>query len=408
VTGRERLLAACAGAPVDATPVWYMRQAGGRLPTYVRLRERHTVIEIARTPELCAEVTVAAVETLHVDGAVLFADIMLLAEALGVALELTADGPRIDRPVRTMAEVERLRRVDPGTDLGFVLEAIRRVRAALGDRAAVIGLAGGPFTLAAYLLEGAPSRDQVHARAVMHGSPAVWHALLDRIAAATASYVDAQARAGADVIQLFDTWAASLLPAEYASFVAPYARRVLAAAPAPTVHHVARSAALLETFAAGGATVVSIDSRQSLAEGLPTGLPALHRAHRLQERAAGVGFDWPDVAGPIAKVAEELEEVKQQVAADGAVFDTHGVPSGDARHARLEEELGDLLFAVVNLCRKAGTHPALALDRANAKFQRRFEAIEQLAAVRGIDVRTAGLEALDKLWDEVKAGESKA
>ncbi|HRN54486.1 MAG TPA: MazG nucleotide pyrophosphohydrolase domain-containing protein, partial [Gemmatimonadaceae bacterium] len=124
--------------------------------------------------------------------------------------------------------------------------------------------------------------------------------------------------------------------------------------------------------------------------------------------AAGVGFDWPDVEGPIAKVAEELEEVKQQVATDGAVFDTHGVPSNDARHARLEEELGDLLFAVVNLCRKAGTHPALALDRANAKFQRRFEAIEQLAAVRGIDVRTAGLEALDKLWDEVKADEAKA
>lgn len=149
-------------------------------------------------------------------------------------------------------------------------------------------------------------------------------------------------------------------------------------------------------------------TRRSLAEGLPTGLPALHRAHRLQERAAGVGFDWPDVEGPMAKVAEELDEVKAQIAQDGAQFDTHGVPSGHAAHARLEEELGDLLFAVVNLCRKAGTHPALALDRANAKFQRRFEAIEQLAAVRNIDVRTAGLEALDKLWDEVKAGEAKA
>lgn len=147
-------------------------------------------------------------------------------------------------------------------------------------------------------------------------------------------------------------------------------------------------------------------SRKSLAEGLPTGLPALHRAHRLQERAAGVGFDWPDVEGPMAKVAEELDEVRAQVAKDGAAFDTHGVPSTDARHAKLEEELGDLLFAVVNLCRKAGTHPALALDRANAKFQRRFEAIEQLAALRGIDVRTAGLEALDRLWDEVKAAEA--
>jgi MazG family protein len=147
-------------------------------------------------------------------------------------------------------------------------------------------------------------------------------------------------------------------------------------------------------------------TRRSLAEGLPSGLPALHRAHRLQERAAGVGFDWPDVDGPIQKVAEELEEVKAQIAKDGADFDTHSVPSGDPRHATLAEELGDLLFSVVNLCRKAGVHPALALDGANAKFQRRFEQVEQLAAVRNVDVRTAGLEKLDELWDEVKRGES--
>ncbi|MCL4212861.1 MAG: nucleoside triphosphate pyrophosphohydrolase [Gemmatimonadales bacterium] len=146
-------------------------------------------------------------------------------------------------------------------------------------------------------------------------------------------------------------------------------------------------------------------SRRSLAEGLPEGLPALHRAHRLQDRAAGVGFDWPDVEGPISKVAEELEEVRAEVAKSGATFDTHGVPSLDERHARLEAELGDLLFAVVNLCRKAGTHPSLALDRANAKFQRRFETVERLAAERGVDVRTAGLEKLDEIWDEVKAGE---
>ncbi len=158
-------------------------------------------------------------------------------------------------------------------------------------------------------------------------------------------------------------------------------------------------------------------ARRSLAEGLPSGLPSLHRAHRLQERAAGVGFDWPDVEGPMEKVVEELAEVREQLDApvsDGAgvknvpagPFGTHGVPSANPQHARLEEELGDLLFAVVNLCRKAGTHPSLALDKANAKFQRRFEAVEALAAERGIDVRTAGLEALDVLWDEVKGSES--
>lgn len=146
-------------------------------------------------------------------------------------------------------------------------------------------------------------------------------------------------------------------------------------------------------------------SRKHLAEGLPNGLPALHRAHRLQERAAGVGFDWPDVEGPMEKVAEELSEVRSQLDKGGSTFDTHGVPEHNPDHSRLEEELGDLLFAVVNLCRKAGTHPSLALDRANAKFQRRFEAVETIARDRGIDVQTAGLEALDKIWDEIKASE---
>ena len=145
--------------------------------------------------------------------------------------------------------------------------------------------------------------------------------------------------------------------------------------------------------------------RKSLAEGLPQGLPSLHRAHRLQERAAGVGFDWPDAAGPSAKVTEELAEVAELIAKDGHEFPTHGVPSADPRHEALEGELGDLLFAVVNLCRKCGVHPALALDKANAKFQRRFEGIERIAASRGIDVKTAGLDVLDGIWDEVKRGE---
>jgi len=145
--------------------------------------------------------------------------------------------------------------------------------------------------------------------------------------------------------------------------------------------------------------------RKSLAEGLPQGLPSLHRAHRLQERAAGVGFDWPDAAGPSAKVTEELAEVAELIARDGHEFATHGVPSADPRHEMLEGELGDLLFAVVNLCRKCGVHPALALDKANAKFQRRFEGIERIAEARGIDVKTAGLDVLDEIWDEVKRGE---
>ena len=144
--------------------------------------------------------------------------------------------------------------------------------------------------------------------------------------------------------------------------------------------------------------------RESIVDGLPTDLPALHRAFRLQDRAAGVGFDWPDATGPLQKVEEELREVRREIPA--AIPRPAGrAPVYDAAHAALEAELGDLLFAVVNLCRKLDVHPALALDRANAKFARRFREIERLAAERGLDVRTAGLEALDELWDQAKRSE---
>ena len=148
--------------------------------------------------------------------------------------------------------------------------------------------------------------------------------------------------------------------------------------------------------------VMKARKRASIAEGLPGGLPALHRAHRLQDRAAGVGFDWPDVEGPAAKVEEELAEVREQLEREPIGRSPQGAPVHDERHARLEAELGDLLFAVVNLARKAGVQPGPALDRANRKFRERFEAVEALCAERGIDLDTAGLEVLDGLWEEVK------
>jgi MazG family protein len=145
--------------------------------------------------------------------------------------------------------------------------------------------------------------------------------------------------------------------------------------------------------------------RTGIGEGLPEPLPALHRAHRLQDRAAGVGFDWPDVEGPAAKVEEELREVKVHLERSPVRTGPHGAPVYDEVHAELEDELGDLLFACVNLCRKAGVHAGLALDAANRKFERRFTAIERLAADRGLDTHSAGLAALDALWDEVKRSE---
>ncbi len=204
---------------------------------------------------------------LGTDGAIIFADIMLLAEALGVSLELTASGPIVEHPIRTLADVERLRSVDPVADLGFVLEAIRLTRAAVGTSAAVIGLAGGPFTMAAYLVEGGPSRDQRMAKAMAFGAPDVWGALLDRITAATIGYVAAQAEAGAQVIQLFDSWAGALGPLDYDRSVRPWSARILRAigdSGVPSIHFAAAGSALLERLA-DGADVVSLDSGGSLA-----------------------------------------------------------------------------------------------------------------------------------------------
>jgi len=268
VTGAERLLAACRREPVDATPVWFMRQSGGSIPAYLALRERHSVIDIARTPALCAEVTAGAAEALGTDGAVLFADILLPVEAMGVLLELTAAGPVIDRPIRTADDVARLRAVDVGTDLGFVAEAIRLVRSSLDDRAAVIGICGGPFTLAAYLIEGGPSRDHLATKRVAFGALDLWSALLDRLTDVSVDYVRAQAAAGAQVIQVFDSWAGSLGPADYDRLVAPWTARILDAIRStgvPAIHFAASGAALLERLAAG-VDVVSVDHGQSLAD----------------------------------------------------------------------------------------------------------------------------------------------
>jgi len=267
MTGQARMLAAARRSPVDATPVWFMRQAGGSLPRYLALRERHSVEAIARTPELCAEVSLMPLEAYGVDGAVMFADIMLPVAAMGVDLTLTSAGPVIASPIRSAGDVEHLRPLDPEADVGFILEAIAIVRRELAGRAALIGLTGGPFTLACYLIEGGPSRDQAIAKAFMHREPDAWAALMDRLTVALSAYVEAQIRAGAHVIQVFDSWVGTLGPADYVRFAQPYSTRVLAAAAAvPTIHFGVGTAGILDHFAAAGGDVIGIDARQSLAE----------------------------------------------------------------------------------------------------------------------------------------------
>src|SRR5204863_2146403 len=221
------LVRACRREQVERTPVWFMRQAGRSLPEYRQQRARHRLFEIAREPELCAEVTLQPVRRLGVDAAVMFADIMLPVLGMGVEVELVENvGPVVAAPVRTLADVERLAVPEPEDSVPWTLESVRLVREALAPEQAVIGFAGGPFTVAGYLIEGKPTREFKQTKGCMYGSPEVWHALMEKPADAFGRYLRGCVRAGADVVQLFDSWVGALSVDDYREFSAPYSARV--------------------------------------------------------------------------------------------------------------------------------------------------------------------------------------
>src|SRR5437870_8430831 len=256
------LVRACRLEPVERTPVWFMRQAGRSLPEYRELRKRHGLFEIVAEPELCAEVTLQPVRRHDVDAAVMFTDIMFPVLGMGVDVELVEGvGPVISQPVRSAADVERLRVPDPEESVPAILEAVRLVRAALRDDQAVIGFCGGPFTVAGYLIEGKPSREFATVKAMMYREPNTWRALMDKLADTFARYVVAKTRAGADVIQVFDSWVGALSPSDYEEFVAPYSARILAAVDVPTIHFGTGTATLLSAMADAGGDVIGLDWR---------------------------------------------------------------------------------------------------------------------------------------------------
>jgi uroporphyrinogen decarboxylase len=268
---RPLLVRAARREPVERTPVWFMRQAGRSLPEYRQLRERHAFFDINRSAELTAEVTLQPVRRHDVDAAVVFADIMTPVVAMGARVELVEGvGPVVDDPIRSRGGAERLGVPDFEQSVAPVLEAIGIVRRELRDDQAVVGFCGGPFTVAGYLVEGRPSRDFTLTKRLMYREPEVWSALLDRLSAAFAAYALAQARAGADVVQLFDSWAGALSPADYEEFVAPWSARVLDAlrdAGVPSIHFGTGAATLLEVMAAAGGDVIGLDWRIPLDEG---------------------------------------------------------------------------------------------------------------------------------------------
>jgi len=261
---------ACRREPVPYTPIWLMRQAGRYMREYREVRAKTTFLELCKTPELAAEVTVMAVERLGVDAAVIFADILLILEPMGVDLEFAeGEGPVIHNPVRKAGDVERLREVDDVNALEFVYEAIRQTRRALKPDIPLIGFCGAPFTLASYLIEGGGSKNYVHTKRLMYDDAGAWHAMMSLIARALAKYLNAQIEAGAQAVQLFDSWVGCLSPDDYREFVLPHTREVIrnVTPGIPVIHFGTGTAALLELMRQAGGDVIGLDWRVRLDDG---------------------------------------------------------------------------------------------------------------------------------------------
>ncbi len=299
-----------------------MRQAGRSLPEYRAVRERHGFFEINQSAELTAEITLQPVCRHGVDAAVMFADIMTPVGPMGIGVELVEGvGPVIAEPIRSLAAVERLRVPDPEEAVVPILEAIGIVRRELAPDQAVVGFCGGPFTVAGYLVEGRPSREFSTVKRLMYAEPAVWNGLMEKLADTFAVYAVAQARAGADLVQLFDSWMGSLSPADYSEFVAPWSARILAALAAagvPTIHFGTGTSALLSTMAKAGGDVIGLDWRIPLDEGW-----ALAGA----DRGVQGNLDPATLLGPWSRVEASARDILARAAGrPGHIFNLgHGV-----------------------------------------------------------------------------------
>jgi uroporphyrinogen decarboxylase len=259
---------ACRGEPVPYTPVWFMRQAGRSLPEYHRVRAGIPMLESCFRPELVTEITLQPLRRYDIDAAILYSDIVVPLRAIGVDVEIKPGvGPVLGQPIRTMADVERLRPLEPG-DVPFLSEAVKSLVGELGGKP-LIGFAGAPFTLASYLIEGGPSKNHDRTRALMYGQPELWHALMGRLADIAAAFLQVQVEAGASAIQLFDSWAGVLSPADYRTMILPHTRRIfgaLAAFDVPRIHFGVGTGELLGLLSEAGADVVGVDWRIPLNE----------------------------------------------------------------------------------------------------------------------------------------------
>jgi uroporphyrinogen decarboxylase len=266
----DRFLRACRREPVDVTPVWFMRQAGRYMPDYRALRQRYSLLEICRQPELAVAVTLQPVDVIDVDAAILFSDLLLPFTPMGLDFDFVkGEGPSIVDPIRHASDVDRVRVFEPREGLAHVLTTIRLLRRELEGRVPLIGFGGAPFTLAAYAIEGGPSTNYAKAKAFMYAQPGAWHRLCDRFASVIADYMQAQIDAGVQAVQIFDSWVGQLSPGDYREFALPHTKKIfdaLAASGVPTIHFGVNTATILPDMRDAGGGVIGVDWRMPLDE----------------------------------------------------------------------------------------------------------------------------------------------
>ena len=269
----DRFLKACRREPVDCTPVWFMRQAGRYMAEYRSLRAKYSMLELCKTPELAAQVTIQPIDRFPLDAAIIFADILLPLEPMGLSLEFAeGEGPIIHNPVRNQADVERLKIID-GDELEYVAEAIRQARRSLNGRVPLIGFAGAPFTLASYAIEGGSSRNYLLTKQMMYCEPKAWHQLMDKFARVITGYLRRQIKAGAQAIQLFDSWVGCLSVGDYVEYVLPHVQLIfegLKREGVPMIHFGTGTSAMLRQMREAGGDVIGVDWRIHLDEAWAT------------------------------------------------------------------------------------------------------------------------------------------
>ncbi|MGD0992272.1 MAG: uroporphyrinogen decarboxylase [Gemmatimonadales bacterium] len=322
-----RFLAACRRQPTDVTPVWFMRQAGRYMPEYRAARAQQSILEICHRPKLVAQISLQPVERLGVDAAIVFADILLPFEPLGLGLSYAAgEGPKIWRPIRRPADVDKLESVDPAQHLAYAIEGVRQTKQALAARfpgVPLIGFAGAPFTLASYAIEGGTSKSFTTTKQFMFEQPKAWHALMERLSTLVGRFLALQAQAGADALQLFDSWVGCLSVGDYREYVLPHSKRALelaASSGVPIIHFGTDTATLLEPMCEAGGDVIGVDWRIPLDEAWA----------RIGDRAIQGNLDPAVLLGPKAEIERRVRDVLRRAGKrPGHIFNLgHGILPG--------------------------------------------------------------------------------